>query len=187
MAAGCPRGSAQLLLPGPPGLRGEMGLRAARPGLSTLLLSACLSLLRGPRWVQPGADAPRARWAYSLPQVDAGTREGRVPSPLCFSRTGGSYRLLDRDWSLGLGRARSLGMQRIPRSPPGLCLSPVISVLGSLLANSQAERAPGRPKSLTLEKGRGSASVTWDWQPSLPCAESGIFPQSRIRFGGGWG
>lgn len=70
-------------------------------------------------------------------------------------------------------------MQCIPRSPPRLCLHPVISVLGSL-ADSQAGRAPGRPKSFVLERGRGSAWATWDPQPPCLCAGSGIVPQSGI-------
>ena len=82
------------------------------------------------------------------------------PSPLCFSRIRGSDRLFYRDWSRGLGRARSPGMRCVPRSPPRLCLSPVISVLGRL---PQIARQGGHREGQTvsLERGRDSASATW--------------------------
>lgn len=119
-----------------------------------------------------GADALRARWAPSLRQVAGGARErlpGAAPLPLCFTGIRGSDHLLNRDWSLGLGRARSPGLRCVPRSPPRLCLSSVISVLGRLL---QTARQGGHRKGQNLSF---SKEATWDQQPPL-CAGSGMIP-----------
>lgn len=119
----------------PPACPGSVGRWGCAP--RALGSPSCIRALSCPRrgdlgGCSPGADALRARLAYSLPQVDGGARErlpGAASSPFGFTRIWGSDRLLNRGWSLGLGRAWSPGMQRIPRFPPRLCLSPVISVL----------------------------------------------------------
>lgn len=51
-------------------------------------------------------------------------------------------------------------MRCVPRSPPRLCLNPIISVLGRL---PQIARQGGHREgqNLSLERGRDSASATW--------------------------
>lgn len=148
--------------PARPGSEGRWGCASRAPGSARCLRALSCLRRRVLAGCSPGADAPGTRWASSLPQ-DARARKslpGAAPSPLCFSQIRGSDRLFYRDWSRGLGRARSPGMRCVPRSPPRLCLSPVIFVLGRL---PQIARQGGHREgqNVSLERGRDSASATW--------------------------
>lgn len=77
-------------------------------------------------------------------------------------------------------------MQCIPRSPPRLCLSSVISVIGCLLANSQAGRAPSEGQNLSLSK----EAKNLHWPPGTSsllffAQEAELFPSPRLGVGDG--
>lgn len=67
-----------------------------------------------------GAAVLRARWVDPYRRLLMGIGKGHpdaAPSPFCFTRIWGPYRLLNKFWSLGLGQSRSPGLQCISRSP----------------------------------------------------------------------
>lgn len=89
-----------------------------------------------------------------IPCAVASGGSGEAPFALLLPTDSGLGRLSNWDWSLGLGRARSPGVLCIPRSPPRLCLDPVISVLGRLFLQIARRGGAGRAKSLRSRKRR---------------------------------